>query len=277
MENQSLRLQKQIEQSIEAIKKHIKIKPETGIILGTGLGELAGKIENPVEIPYEIIPNFPLSTVEFHKGKMIIGQLSGRDIVAMQGRFHFYEGYSMHEITFPVRVMKFLGIENLIISNACGSVNKNIRARSLMMIEDHINLLGGNPLIGVNDDTLGPRFTDMSEPYSQRLMDICGRAAEKLGISIYKGIYAAMAGPSLETRAEYRMLQIIGADTIGMSTVPETIVARQMGIEVLGLSVITDECYPESLKPVKISDILDNAALAEPYLTKLVMEVIREI
>lgn len=277
MAGYSITLKEKIEEATGLIRKYAATKPTVGIILGTGLGELAGEIENPIAIQYEEIPNFPISTVEFHKGKLIFGRLSGRDIVAMQGRFHYYEGYTMQEITFPVRVMKYLGVSNLVISNACGSVNPNFRAKSLMIIDDHINLLGGNPLIGVHDPAMGPRFTDLSEPYSKRLIGLCQKAALENGISIHKGVYAAMTGPSLETRAEYRFLQVIGADVIGMSTVPETIVARQMGIEVLGISVITDECYPETLKPVDIDVILANAASVEPSLTKLVKAVLKDI
>jgi purine-nucleoside phosphorylase len=270
-------LKEKTEEAVDTIRKHSEIKPEAGIILGTGLGALAHEIENAVTIPYEEIPHFPVSTVEFHKGKLILGKLSGKDVVAMQGRFHYYEGYSMLEITFPVRVMKYLGIKTLVISNACGSLNPNFRAKDIMIIDDHINLLGGNPLIGVNDESMGPRFVDMSEPYSQRLSGICERSALELGIQIRKGVYAAMSGPSLETRAEYRLLRTVGADVVGMSTVPETIVARQMGIEVLGLSIITDECYPDALKPVKIEEILANAAEAEPNLTKLVKHVLAKV
>lgn len=277
MSYNSKNLKVKIEEAVDYIRKHTDIMPEAGIILGTGLGGLAHEIENAITIPYEEIPHFPVSTVEFHKGKLLLGTLSGRNVVAMQGRFHYYEGYTMQEITFPIRVMKYLGIKTILISNACGSLNPYFRAKDIMIIDDHINLLGGNPLIGVNDESMGPRFVDMSEPYSQRLSGICESTALEIGIQIRKGVYAAMSGPSLETRAEYRLLRAVGADVVGMSTVPETIVARQMGVEVLGLSIITDECYPDALKPVKIEEILANAAAAEPNLTKLVKHVLAKV
>lgn len=262
-----------VNETVEFLQKIIKdFKPELGIILGTGLGHLVSCIEIEHEIEYENIPNFPLSTVESHKGKLIFGVFGKKKIVAMQGRFHYYEGYTLQEIVFPVRVMKFLGIDKLVISNACGSVNPYIKKSSLMLIDDHINLLGDNPLIGKHDNRFGERFTDMSRPYSPRFIELAETIALELGIKLYKGVYAVMSGPSLETRAEYRMLQIIGADTIGMSTVPETIAARQMGIEVLGVSVITDECYPDSLKKVDINEIIEAAAAAEPDLARLIFE-----
>jgi purine-nucleoside phosphorylase len=195
----------------------------------------------------------------------------------MQGRFHYYEGYTMQEITYPVRVMKQLGVKTLIISNACGSMNPHIRKGDIMLIEDHINLLGDNPLIGINDSTFGPRFVDMSEPYSKRLMEVAVEAALENKLRLSKGVYAAMSGPSLETRAEYRFLRAIGADVVGMSTVPETIVARQMGIDVLGISIITDECYPDALKPADIEDIIQTATGAEPKLTLLVKEIVEKL
>jgi purine-nucleoside phosphorylase len=267
----------QIDETLAVLKEHTDSKPEIGIILGTGLGGIAKEIETDVVIPYEEIPHFPLSTVEFHSGKLIFGKLSGKSIVAMQGRFHFYEGYSMQQIVFPLCVMKFLGVKTLIVSNACGTVNHSFRKGEIMLIEDHINLLPGNPLIGKNDETIGERFPDMSQPYSHRLIAIAEKAASESGIRIYKGVYAAMTGPMLETRAEYRMLQAIGADVVGMSTVPETIAARHMGLEVLGLSIITDECYPETLKPVNIKEIIDTATSAETNLTLIVKKVIAEI
>ncbi len=250
-------------------------KPETGIILGTGLEDLAQHIEIKKSVEYSDIPHFPLSTVEFHSGRLLFGKLSGKEIVAMQGRFHFYEGYSMKEITFPLRVMKLLGVKNLIISNACGSMNPDIPKGSLMLIDDHINLLGTNPLIGVNHPMFGKRFPDMSEPYSKKLMKLAEQIAKKNGIKLNKGVYAAMSGPSLETRAEYRFLRLIGADVVGMSTVPEAIVAVQSGMEVLGISIITDNCDPDNLKPVTIDEILEAAAKAEPKLTVLICELLK--
>jgi purine-nucleoside phosphorylase len=267
----------QIKEAVEAIRKQVQVEPEIGIILGTGLGRIAREITDQTVISYAELPHFPLSTAESHEGKLILGKLSGRDVVAMQGRFHYYEGYSMQRVTFPVRVMKFLGIKNLIISNACGSLNPYFNKSSIMIIDDHINLLGDNPLIGVNNPELGPRFVDMCEPYSKRLSALAEQVALEKGIKLHKGVFAAMTGPSLETRAEYRFLRRIGADAIGMSTIPEVIVARQMSLNVLGLSIFTDECYPDALRPVDISEILEAAAVAEPALTELVKEVVARI
>ncbi|OGU38974.1 MAG: purine-nucleoside phosphorylase [Ignavibacteria bacterium GWB2_35_12] len=275
MDNSNLK--QLIDESVNFLRSKTRTEPGIGIILGTGLGGLAKEIETEIVIPYEEIPNFPLTTVEFHSGKLIFGELSGRQVVAMQGRFHFYEGYNMTQITFPVRVMKFLGIKSLIISNACGTVNPNMRKGEIMLIEDHINLLGTNPLIGTNDTSIGLRFPDMSEPYSKRLISLVESIAKENNIIIHKGIYAAMTGPMLETRAEYRMLQVIGADVAGMSTVPETIAARHMGVEVLGLSIISDECYPETLTPINIQDIIDTAAKTEQTLTFLLKKAVAQL
>lgn len=265
------------EESAEYIAQRVGEEANIGIILGTGLGELAEKIEKTEVIDYSDIPNFPVSTVESHHGKLIFGKLSGKDVFAMQGRFHYYEGYTMQQITLPVRVMKFLGVKKLFISNACGSVNPYFRKGGLMIIDDHINLIGCNPLIGEHDDHFGPRFVDMSRPYSPGLISLAENIALKKGIKAYKGVYAAMSGPSLESRAEYRMLRTIGADVIGMSTIPECIVANQMGIEVFGLSIITDECYPDSLEPVTVDEIIAVSAMAEPKMTSLISEMIKEI
>ncbi len=263
-----------INDAVEFIRQKTQNQPAAGIILGTGLGGLAKEIEKEVEISYQDIPNFPISTVESHSGKLLFGKLSGKDVVAMQGRFHFYEGYTMRQITFPVRVMRFLGVQSLFISNACGSLNPYIKKSEIMLIDDYINLLGDNPLIGINDEKLGPRFPDMSEPYSKRLMQMAEQICSESGIKLHKGVYAAMKGPMLETRAEYRFLRTIGADAIGMSTIPETIAARHMNMDVLGLSIITDECYPDNLKPVSIGEILSAAAKAEPNLTHIVKTII---
>ena len=208
---------------------------------------------------------------------MIFGEITGKAVVAMKGRFHLYEGYSMHQITFPIRVMKNLGVETLIISNACGSLNPLIPKGSLMIIEDHINLLPGNPLIGLNESHLGPRFVDMSEPYAKKYIELVEKIALDKKIKIYKGVYVAMSGPSLETRAEYRLLRTIGADVVGMSTIPENIVARQCGMDVLGLSITTDECYPDALKPVGIEEILETASKVEPDMTEIVKEFVKII
>ncbi len=267
----------QIEESISFIRTKTDLIPQVAIIMGTGLGKLTNAIDIELEIDYKDIPHFPESTVESHAGKLIFGEIEGKKVVAMQGRFHYYEGYSMQQITFPVRVMKYLGADNIIISNACGCLNPQWRKGRIMLIEDHINLLGDNPLIGVNDERMGPRFVDMCEPYSKNLIAIAEKVALQNSIPLYKGVYAAMTGPSLETRAEYRFLRTIGADVIGMSTIPENIVAVQMGMKVLGLSVMTDECMPDALQPVDIKEILDCAALAEPDLVKLTKGVIKEL
>ncbi len=252
-------------------------KPEYGIILGTGLNRLVNDIEIKTEIPYETIPHFPESTVETHAGKLICGNLCGKKLLAMQGRFHYYEGYSMQQIVFPVRVMKFLGIGTLIVSNAAGGINPLFPPGTIMAITDHINLLGDNPLIGPNDDRIGPRYPDMSEPYSQELIDLVTTVALENKVPLEKGVYASMPGPCLETKAEYRMLKTIGADAIGMSTVPEVIAAKHAGIRVLGLSVITDACLPDCLEPVDIQKIIVNANKAEPKLVKLIKEVLKRL
>ncbi len=271
--SQKSELFNRIEEAVAYIRKAIAVQPEIGIVLGTGLGGLATEITTDVEINYSDIPHFAESTVETHHGKLIFGTLSGRPVVAMQGRFHFYEGYSMEQITFPVRAMKFLGVGTLLISNVCGSMNPNFNNGEIMLIEDHINLLPGNPLIGVNDEQLGPRFVDMAEPWSKRLISMAEEIGLQNRIKLHKGVYVALPGPSLETRAEYRFLRAIGADVVGMSTVPENIAARQMGMEVLGLSIITDECYPDALKPVDIAEIISIAHSAEPKLTYLFKEL----
>ncbi len=270
-------LKKKIQESVDFIKTKTKLQPTIGIILGTGLGALADEITNKTVIDYGDIPHFPLSTVESHHGKLIFGNLGGKNVVAMQGRFHFYEGYSMEQITLPVRVMKFLGAKTLIVSNAAGGLNPNFRKGDIMIIVDHINLLGDNPLIGPNNEELGPRFPDMSEPYSQELIKIAMQAALDNKIRVERGVFAAMTGPSLETRAEYRFLRQIGADAVGMSTVPEDIVAVHMGMKVCGFSVITDECFPDSLVPADVDKIIRVAKETEPMLTKLMKTVIERI
>ncbi|HUU29104.1 MAG TPA: purine-nucleoside phosphorylase [archaeon] len=263
-----------ISEAVARIKERTALKPEAGIILGTGLGDLASQIEIECEIPYLEIPHFVSSTVETHQGRLLIGTLSGKKVVAMQGRFHFYEGYSMQQITFPVRVMKELGARTLIVSNACGGMNPMFNKGDLMLIVDHINLLGDNPLIGPNDERLGIRFPDMSEPYSRALIELAERLACEEKIPVKKGIYAAVPGPSLETRAEYRYLRAIGADVVGMSTVPEVIVAVHSGLKVLGISIITDLCFPECLELADISEIIRVAGRAEPNLTRLVARIV---
>ncbi len=251
--------------------------PKAGIILGTGLGRLIDHLEVRVTLDYKDIPHFPVSTVEFHSGHLMYGTLEGHEVLVMNGRFHFYEGYTLQQITFPVRVMKLLGIETLLVSNACGAVNLSYTPASLMIIEDHINMLPGNPLIGSNHTGLGPRFPDMSQPYDFGLIEKMERIADKHGIKVNKGVYVAWMGPSLETRAEYRFARTMGADVVGMSTVPEVIVANHMSMKVAAISVITDMCDPDNLAPVNIDDILGNAALAEKDLTLIFRELIREL
>jgi purine-nucleoside phosphorylase len=252
-------------------------EPEIGIVLGTGLGKLIEEIRVLKFFDYADIPHFPLSTVESHSGKLVYGDIKGKKVLVMQGRFHYYEGYSMHQITFPVRVMKMLGIKYLLLSNAAGAVNLDFRKSSLMLIEDHINLQPDNPLRGKNHDAFGNRFPDMSQPYSSFLNSRIISIAEKEGIELNKGVYAAVPGPNLETKAEYRYLRIIGADAIGMSTVPEVIVCSHMNLPCAAISVITDECDPENLAPVDIKDILEAAGKAESKLTKIFVKLIEEL
>jgi len=273
-------LRGQINEALTVIREHTSMRPSVGIILGTGLGGLAKEIKREVVLDYEEIPHFPVSTVESHYGKLIFGTLGGKNVVAMQGRFHYYEGYSLQQITFPVRVMSQkvgLGVKSLLISNAAGGLNPLFQPGDMMIVADHINLLGDNPLIGPNDDRLGPRFPDMSEPYSRVLIGVAEEAALDLKMRIQKGVYVAVSGPSLETRAEYRFLRTVGADAVGMSTVPEVIVAVHMGMKVLGFSIITDECFPDSLKPLTLKDVIAVANKTEPRLTKLMKEVVRRM
>jgi len=259
------------------IKERLPIVPEYLLILGTGLGQLAEEMKVELEIPYEEIPHFPVSTVESHAGKLLVGNLGGKSVMAMQGRFHYYEGYSMNQIVFPVRVAKMLGIQTLLVSNACGGLNPNYERGDIMLINDHINFLGDNPLIGPNDPNLGPRFPDMSQPYTERLLSTAEQVALDAGIKIHQGVYLAVSGPMLETKAEYRYMRQLGADVVGMSTVPEVIAAIHMSMEVLGISVITDECFPDSLEPVSLDDVLEAAAMAEPHLTRIVVGVLERL
>jgi len=270
-------LRKNIEETIAFLRTKTESRPAIGIILGTGLGALVDDIDVEISIPYGEIPHFPISTVEFHEGKLIFGKLCGKSIVAMQGRFHYYEGYTMQQITFPVRVMKFLGVDTILVSNACGGINSDLKPGDIMLISDHINLLGDNPLIGENDDTLGPRFPDMSEPYAKELIKLTEQVARRENVDVKKGVYAAMTGPNLETAAEYRFLRTIGADVVGMSTIPEDIVAIHSGMRVLGFSVITDACVPEELKPANIPEIIRIAKEAEPKLTLLIKKVVEKL
>jgi purine-nucleoside phosphorylase len=270
-------LRKRIDDAAGSLRSKTRMQPAIGIILGTGLGGLAKEIAPEVVIDYADIPHFPISTVESHHGKLIFGTLAGKNVVAMQGRFHFYEGYSMQQVTFPVRVMKFLGVDTLLISNAAGGMNPQFRRGTIMIITDHINLLGDNPLIGANDETLGPRFPDMSEPYSRTLIDMAEQVALDLKIRTERGVFVAVPGPNLETRAEYRFLRLIGADAVGMSTIPENIVANHMGVRVLGFSIITDECFPDSLQPANVEEIIAVAAKTEPKLTAIMKGVVERL
>ena len=268
---------KAIQQTADFIKEKTNFSPEIGIILGTGLGGLVNEIDTVQAIPYEEIPNFPVSTVEGHKGQLIFGQLGGKKVVAMQGRFHFYEGYSMNELVFPVRVMKFLGIEKLMVSNASGGVNPSFEIGDIMLISDHINLFPTNPLMGPNLDELGPRFPDMSQAYSKDILKEAENVAAKMNIHVVKGIYAGLSGPTLETPAEYMYVRNIGADAVGMSTVPEVIAARHMGIPCFGVSVITDLGVPGKIVEVTHEDVQKVASKAELILTKMVKQLFERL
>lgn len=265
-----------LKESLDYIRTQCALKVDYGIILGTGLGDLVNQVEIDVVIDYSDIPHFPVSTVETHKGKLIFGRLEGKNVVVMQGRFHYYEGYSMQQVTYPVRVMKQLGIQKLFISNIAGGINPNFELADLMVIEDHINLQPDNPLLGKNEDSLGPRWPDMFAPYNREMIDRALKFGKSQGYRIHEGVYASVAGPNLETRAEYRYLATIGADAVGMSTVPEVIVARHMNILVFACSVISDLCYPEKLKPADINELLQAAADAQPRLTALFCSLIKD-
>jgi purine-nucleoside phosphorylase len=268
-----------INDAVTAIRKRADARPEIGIVLGTGLGEgaLMDELAVRVRIPYDEIPHFPRSTVDSHSGHLLIGALRGREVAVMSGRVHYYEGYTMREVTFPIRTLRALGADTMIMSSAVGGMNPIMRAGEIVCVVDHINLMGDNPLIGENDDELGPRFPDMSEPYTESLTEIAERTALKLAMPLNKGVLVCVAGPNLETRAEYRFLRALGADIVGMSMVPETIVAVHGGMRTLGFAVITDECFPDALKPVDIQEILRIAGEAEPKLARLVCEIVPQI
>lgn len=268
---------KEIQDAVSFIRKHTSEEYPVGIVLGTGLGGLVKEIEISCSLDYGDIPNFPVSTVETHQGKLIFGTLAGKNVVAMQGRFHFYEGYSMQQIAFPIRVMKQLGVQTLGITNACGGLNPGYRKGDLMLIDDHINLLGSNPLIGPNDIHIGPRFPDLCAPYSPRILELAETIALEQQIKVQRGVYVALSGPCLETRAEYRMLRILGADVVGMSTVPEVIAAVHQGTEVFGISIITDECFPDNLKPVSLEEIIEVSNHAEPKMTSLFKAIVNRL
>jgi purine-nucleoside phosphorylase len=268
---------KKIVETTEYINQKFNQQPEVGIVLGTGLGGLVAEIDVKCTLDYKDIPNFPVSTVESHSGKLIFGLLGGKMVVAMQGRFHYYEGYSLEEVTFPIRIMKMLGIKRLLISNASGGVNPDYEVGEIMFINDHINLFPEHPLRGANLDELGPRFPDMSEPYDAGLLKLATEIASEKGIRIKHGIYAGLTGPSLETPAEYKYVRIIGADTVGMSTVPEVIVARHMDIPVFGVSIITDLGVPGKIKKVNVAEIIAVAAKQEPKMTVIMKELVARI
>ena len=272
-----MELYDQIQEAKTVLQSRWNGKPRVGIILGTGLGGLAEEIQDAVKIPYPEIPYFPASTVESHAGRLVCGNLAGKAVMAMEGRFHFYEGYTLKQITFPVRVMKAMGCDVLIVSNACGGMNPQWAKGDIMLIEDHINLLSDNPLIGKNDDRLGPRFPDMCHPYDPNLITLAQRIALEEKIGCHKGVFVAVSGPNLETRAEYRFLKQIGADVVGMSTVPEVIVGVHSSMRVMGLSVITDMCLPDALEPAHLPDIIATANAAEKKLRVLVRRVVAEI
>ncbi|GDY10247.1 purine nucleoside phosphorylase [Planctomycetia bacterium] len=272
-----LGLAKQIDEAAAFIRSRWLGIPKAGMILGTGLGGLAAQITSKTAIPYAEIPHFPASTSPSHAGQLVCGELRGVPIVAMEGRFHFYEGYSMQQVTFPVRVMKALGADTLIVTNAAGGMNPHFELSDVVVIDDQINLMGDNPLRGINDDKLGPRFPDMCEPYSRELGTIALQAALELGITAHRGVFVAVAGPNLETRAEYRMLRGMGADVVGMSTVPEVLVAVHAGLRVLGFSIVTDICLPDALEPVDIQKILAVAAKGGEKLSRLIPKVFERL
>lgn len=267
----------QIQEAVKFLSQKGISNPVVGIVLGTGLHQLLERMEIALTIPYTDIPGFPVSTVEFHKGNLIYGTIAGKPALIMQGRFHAYEGYNMQQIVFPVRVMKLLGIQQLFLSNAAGGVNLQFKKGDLVLIDDHINLQNGNPLSGRNDEALGSRFPDMSEPYDPGLKGALEQKAKELNISLKKGVYAAVLGPNLETKAEYRYLKIIGADLVGMSTVPEVIAAVHMSLPCAAVSVVTDECDPDNLQPVNIQEIIETAGKADAKLSQLFFEVIKAL
>lgn len=267
-----------INEAVSFLQEKGYLEVEVGVVLGTGLGnKFLEAMEIEIEVPYKKIPHFPTATIEHHKGRLLFGTVKGKKVIAMQGRFHYYEGYSMQQITFPVRVMKLLGIKNLLISNAAGNMNLNWCKGELMLIDDHINMMPDNPLRGKNEPGLGPQYPDMSEPYDKAMNDLLSKIASEKNIILNKGVYVAVMGPNLETRAEYKFLKIIGADVVGMSTVPEVIVANHMGLPCCAISVLTDDCDPESLQPVNIDEIIAIAGKAEIKLTSLFVELIRRL
>ncbi|MAU27142.1 MAG: purine-nucleoside phosphorylase [Muricauda sp.] len=269
--------QKLLDESVTYLRSKGFVDPEIGIVLGTGLGQLVDEIENAVEAHYNHIPYFPLATVEFHSGKLLFGTIEGTQVVVMQGRFHLYEGYDFLDVTYPIRVMHQLGIKKLFISNAAGAINLNFKKGDMMLIEDHINLQGGSPLAFKNVTEFGDRFVDMSEPYDIEMRKKLEEIAKQKGITLQKGVYASVVGPQLETKAEYRMLKILGADAVGMSTVPEVIVANHLRLPIVAVSVLTDECDPDNLEPINVQEIIEVAGKTEPKMVKLFKELIKQI
>lgn len=265
-----------LEEALSAIRQKVSWKPDVAVILGTGLGNLAKRVKVETVFPYSKIPHFPVSTVESHKGELVFGTLSAKKVVVMEGRFHGYEGYSMQEVTFPLRVIRQLGTQILVVTNAAGGLNLELKKGDLVLIEDHINLMGVNPLVGPNEDRLGPRFPDMSQPYSRRLLRLAEETAREEKLEVHRGVYVAVLGPNLETRAEYRFLRRIGADLVGMSTVPEVLVGVHMGMEILGVAVVTDVCDPDHLEPVDIKEIIRVANEAGPRLDQLLEAAIKK-
>jgi purine-nucleoside phosphorylase len=270
-------LRQAIDEAVAAVRARSDLVPRAGIILGTGLGDVSAAVRDAVTIPYDAIPRFPRGKVEGHAGTLLLGRLGGTPVAVMNGRAHYYEGYSMAEVAFPVRVLQALGAGILIVTNATGGMNPLFAPGDIVLVVDHINLMGDNPLIGPNDDALGPRFPDMSEPYSRRLVDLAAGVALEERIRVEKGVFVAVAGPNLETRAEYRFLRAIGADVVGMSLVPENLAAVHGGMEVLALAVVTDSCLPDALEPVDIQKILATAARTEPRLTRLVTRIVERL
>lgn len=267
----------QVDEAVQTIRDACPVEAAVVLVLGTGLGAVADRIDVAGRIPYRDLPHFPTTTVESHAGELVLGVLAGKPVVALSGRFHVYEGYSLQQITFPIRVAKRLGARVLVVANAAGGLNPQFAAGDLMLIADHINLMGDNPLIGPNDDTLGPRFPDMSAPYAKDLMALAESVAQEKGVALRRGVYLACTGPSLETRAEYRFMRAIGADAVGMSTVPEVIVAVHAGLKVLGFSAITDECFPDALEPADVEAIIATAKRIEPVLATVVSGCIERL
>lgn len=270
-------LLEKMNEAVTYIENKISVKPQIGLILGSGLGELADEIENPVAFDYSDIPHFPVSTVEGHAGKLVIGELNGKSVVAMQGRFHYYEGYPVQDVTFPVRVMKGLGINLVVVTNACGGMNPAFAAGDLMIIEDHLNLTGANPLIGANEADLGPRFPDMSRAYTPELVDFVKNTADSLGIKVQQGVYAGISGPTYMTKAELRMLRTLGGDAVGMSTVPEVIVASHMSMKVIGISCVTDMAIADELEPLTHEQVVAVANRTKPKFIQLVKQIVSDV